>query len=72
MSHQVRSDTYGICQECDMQIGKLRLKANPDANLCLVCAEEEEFAIRHRRVTPIFARSLSTACATSGLINETA
>ena len=34
--------TYGICEECDSNIAKPRLKAMPFTRLCIECKNEEE------------------------------
>ena len=33
---------YGVCEECDCEIGVARLKANPSARLCVTCQSEVE------------------------------
>lgn len=33
---------FGNCEECDESIGKKRLEARPEAELCIVCAEKAE------------------------------
>ncbi len=35
-------DTYGICQECNGEVGYERLDALPHARLCIKCKEREE------------------------------
>lgn len=39
---RLHSKKYGICVECGGRIGAKRLRALPEADLCLRCAEEEE------------------------------
>ncbi|RME03231.1 MAG: hypothetical protein D6812_05405, partial [Deltaproteobacteria bacterium] len=34
--------TYGICEECEEEIGRNRLEARPVAELCIRCKEEQE------------------------------
>lgn len=34
--------TYGLCAQCDEPISVARLKARPEATLCLACAEHAE------------------------------
>ena len=34
---------YGRCDNCDLCIGFPRLKARPDSNLCVQCAQAAEF-----------------------------
>jgi DnaK suppressor protein len=38
------SGTYGLCGDCDAEIGYERLKARPTAELCIICKEESEFS----------------------------
>lgn len=35
---------YGLCEECDAEIGFERLAARPTAELCIACKEEAEMA----------------------------
>jgi len=35
---------YGLCEECDAEIGFERLNARPTAELCIACKEEAEMA----------------------------
>jgi RNA polymerase-binding protein DksA len=39
---KVEEGTYGICEECDCLIAKSRLKAVPQARLCIKCQEKKE------------------------------
>jgi len=34
--------SYGVCENCDQPIGKLRLMAFPRATLCMACKQKEE------------------------------
>ncbi len=34
--------TYGICEDCGEEISANRLKARPEATLCINCKEEQE------------------------------
>lgn len=34
--------TYGICEDCGEEISASRLKARPEATLCINCKEEQE------------------------------
>lgn len=34
--------SYGICQECGLNISETRLKYNPNARRCIVCQEKSE------------------------------
>jgi len=38
---------YGICEECDEEIGVARLKANPSARLCVSCQSALEDGVSH-------------------------
>jgi RNA polymerase-binding protein DksA len=35
-------DQYGVCESCGKEIGKQRLDAMPQANLCVNCQEKQE------------------------------
>jgi len=35
---------YGLCEECDAEIGFERLSARPTAEMCIACKEEAEMA----------------------------
>ncbi len=35
---------YGLCEECDGEVGFERLMARPTAEMCIVCKEESEMA----------------------------
>jgi DnaK suppressor protein len=39
---RIAEGSYGICADCGEGIGRARLKANPTANRCLPCQEENE------------------------------
>ena len=39
---RVDEETYGRCDECDEPIAFARLKAYPDATLCIACQSERE------------------------------
>ena len=39
---KIELGTFGQCESCGDEIGVLRLKARPFANLCIVCMEEHE------------------------------
>ncbi len=39
---KIDEGTFGICEECKSLITKTRLKAVPDARLCLKCQEKKE------------------------------
>lgn len=40
----INRGTYGLCEECDAEIGFERLNARLTAELCIVCKEEAEQA----------------------------
>lgn len=40
--HKLRDKTYGICDRCGKEILAERLKAVPEANYCIDCAEKLE------------------------------
>lgn len=39
---RVEQESYGECEECGLNIGFVRLKARPTAELCIACKEENE------------------------------
>lgn len=39
---RIRLGAYGTCSECDEKISKARLKALPQATLCIQCATTQE------------------------------
>jgi leucyl aminopeptidase len=39
---RIEAGTYGRCENCGNPIGKLRLRANPRATLCVSCKQREE------------------------------
>ena len=41
---RIDKGTYGLCDECDGDIGYERLLARPTADLCIACKEEAEMA----------------------------
>lgn len=41
---RIEEGTYGFCVRCGEQIPPERLKAVPEADLCIVCKEREESA----------------------------
>lgn len=41
--HRIESGRYGICLDCDEPIAPKRLKALPEAELCVDCQEAQEF-----------------------------
>jgi len=39
---KIDDGTYGLCEECDEQISLKRLRARPEAQLCIQCKEAQE------------------------------
>ncbi len=39
---KIAAGTFGMCEECEEQIGLKRLQARPEAPLCIQCKEEQE------------------------------
>jgi DnaK suppressor protein len=39
---RIRQGTYGVCQQCGVEIGEQRLRANPAAERCIACQEKAE------------------------------
>lgn len=39
---KIDDNTYGLCEECDEQISLKRLRARPEAQLCIQCKEAQE------------------------------
>ncbi len=39
---KIENGTYGICEECGVQIGEKRLEAIPWVRLCIDCSQNEE------------------------------
>lgn len=39
---RILEGTFGICEECEEEIGEKRLLAKPDTNVCISCAEYQE------------------------------
>lgn len=39
---QLEAGTYGICENCGLPIGKLRLQARPRATLCMPCQAKQD------------------------------
>lgn len=40
--HKIETGTFGLCEECEEEIPLKRLRARPDATLCLYCQESAE------------------------------
>jgi RNA polymerase-binding protein DksA len=39
---RLHEGSYGVCENCENEIGERRLQALPWARLCLICAEEQQ------------------------------
>jgi len=39
---RIEEGTYGVCEECGEEISESRLRARPEATLCINCKEEQE------------------------------
>src|SRR5438105_11039455 len=39
---KIEEGTFGICETCEEPIGKKRLEARPETNLCIKCKEDQE------------------------------
>ena len=39
---KIEGGTYGICEKCGQYIAEQRLRARPEATMCISCKEEEE------------------------------
>ena len=39
---KIDDGTFGICEICEEPIGKKRLEARPETNLCIRCKEDQE------------------------------
>ncbi len=37
---KIKNGTYGVCEECNMDISPERLEANPSAKKCMQCASK--------------------------------
>lgn len=42
--HRIEAGTYGLCEECGIEIGNDRLVARPTAEMCINCKEESELS----------------------------
>ena len=40
--NKIKDGTFGLCEECDKAISKIRLRAVPYARLCIKCQETKE------------------------------
>lgn len=39
---KIEDGTFGACESCEEPIGKKRLEARPETNLCIRCKEDQE------------------------------
>ena len=39
---RIENGTYGICEDCEEEIGEARLKARPVTTLCIECKKRQE------------------------------
>jgi len=39
---KIEEGSFGVCEVCDEPIGKKRLEARPETNLCIKCKEDQE------------------------------
>lgn len=46
---RIKAGTYGICEECELDIAEERLKALPFTRLCVICQGEQEKEARQTR-----------------------
>ncbi len=44
--HRFEQGTYGLCEDCGVEIDTARLKALPYATLCIKCSQLRERALR--------------------------
>ncbi|MBN1421840.1 MAG: TraR/DksA C4-type zinc finger protein [Planctomycetes bacterium] len=42
---RIREGTFGVCEVCERLIPKARLRARPQASLCLECKQREELGL---------------------------
>ena len=45
---RLENDSFGICEECEEEIGEKRLKARPVTTLCIECKQRQERAEKLR------------------------
>ena len=46
---RIKARTYGICEECELDIAEERLKALPFTRLCVICQGDQEREARQVR-----------------------
>lgn len=59
--HRLEAGGYGVCAECDAEIGEARLKAVPFAQMCRDCQEAQEERVHEEeraRAADHFAREI--------------
>lgn len=57
----VEDGSYGICRECEEEIGPKRLQAIPWAQLCIQCQEAVDRSARNARSASIPTRHIEAA-----------
>jgi len=57
-AERIERGTYGFCTNCGESIGEDRLRARPEAELCIECKEEME--LREKRVKQIGTRMVNS------------
>lgn len=45
---RIRKEDYGLCEQCDVEVGLRRLEARPTATLCIDCKTLEEIREKQR------------------------
>ena len=65
---RIEAGTYGICQECEETIQLKRLKAAPEATLCLDCKNNEEEASPAQHLTRATGNLPMTSLRASGRV----
>lgn len=46
---RIKAGSYGICEECELDIAEERLKALPFTRLCVICQADQEKEARQTR-----------------------
>lgn len=46
---KIENNTYGLCQDCNLEIAEKRLLANPHFLTCVGCAEDREAEEKQRK-----------------------
>lgn len=58
----MKTDDYGLCEDCGQGISFTRLKARPTSTMCIVCKEESErgeLQSYHGRISKSLGKSVS-------------